>query len=628
MAGQPERIVAQRMLFAAPVPEAPDDLYVRILEGTVARERDSITVQEHSSVTSNAYFGRFPASYWQRWTEVPGIRWQARVSGSGELRLMASDPEGKERVLHAITAKDDKAREVEVDLALDRFVDGGAMWLDLRTARGELTVEHARWMVVAPEHERPTAVAMPSFNRVNYCISTLTSLSRDQEALDLLAAVYLVDQGTDPVEASPDFAGVVKALAGKLTYIRQPNLGGSGGYSRGLREASENHGEHVNVLFLDDDIWLEPDVIFRLSAFEQHTRKPVIVGGQMLRLLHPDRLHVGAETADLSTLAAGEVVIKSLANADVVDDEEMKEAEPPKNAKERLLKRTQFQQEARVEAGYNGWWACLIPSEVVRNVGYPLPAFFQWDDIEYGYRARERGYATVTLPGAGVWHLDFDWKDWDDWHRYFNLRNSLITSALHSDFDQSRICVGLLHQLVRYLVSMQYGLAATLIKAVDDFLAGPDFLHDGGMQAAADIRKLRAEYPETVRHPAADVPGIDFSDAPLTASGTPPLVRRPLVFLRLLKQLGGNIEGTASIPAGSAFWWHVSRFATTVVTDASQEGVRVRRLDKDNLRRLGMQGVASLTKLYRQGPAAAAAYRKALPELTSRENWQRLYSSM
>jgi galactofuranosylgalactofuranosylrhamnosyl-N-acetylglucosaminyl-diphospho-decaprenol beta-1,5/1,6-galactofuranosyltransferase len=227
-----------------------------------------------------------------------------------------------------------------------------------------------------------------------------------------------------------------------------------------------------------------------------------------------------------------------------------------------------------------------------------------------------------------VWHLDFDWKDWDDWHRYFNLRNSMITSALHSDFDQSRICVGLLHQLVRYLVSMQYGLAATLIKAVDDFLAGPEFLHDGGMQAAADIRKLRAEYPETVRHPAADVPGIGFSDAPLTASGTPPLVRRPLVFLRLLKQLGGKVEGTASIPAGSAFWWHVSRFATTVVTDASQEGVRVRRLDQDNLRKLGMQGVASLTKLYRQGPAAAAAYRKALPELTSRENWQRLYSSM
>jgi galactofuranosylgalactofuranosylrhamnosyl-N-acetylglucosaminyl-diphospho-decaprenol beta-1,5/1,6-galactofuranosyltransferase len=628
MAGQPERIVAQRLLFAAPVPEAPDDLYVRILEGKVARERDAITVYPHSSVTSNSYFGRFPASYWQRWTEVPGIRWQGRVSGSGELRLMASDSLGKERVVHAITAKDDQAREVEVDLPLDRFVDGGAYWLDLRTAKTELTVEHSRWTVVAPEHERPTAVAMPTFNRVSYAIATLTSLTRDQEALDLLAAVYLVDQGSDPVEANPGFPGVVEALAGKLTYIRQPNLGGSGGYSRGLREASENHGEHVNVLFLDDDIWLEPDVIFRLSAFEQHTRKPVIVGGQMLRLLHPDRLHVGAETADLSTLAAGEVVTKSLADADVVDDEEMKEAEPPKNAKERLLKRTQFQQEARVEAGYNGWWACLIPSEVVRNVGYPLPAFFQWDDIEYGYRARELGYPTVTLPGAGVWHLDFDWKDWDDWHRYFNLRNSMITSALHSDFDQSRIAIGLLHQLVRYLVSMQYGLAATLIKAVDDFLAGPEFLHDGGMQAAADIRKLRAEYPETVRHPAADVPGVDFGDAPLISSGTPPMVRRPLVFLRLLKQLGGKIEGTASIPAGSAFWWHVSRFATTVVTDASQEGVRVRHLDKDNLRRLGMQGVASLTKLYRQGPAVAAEYRKALPELTSRENWQRLYSSM
>jgi galactofuranosylgalactofuranosylrhamnosyl-N-acetylglucosaminyl-diphospho-decaprenol beta-1,5/1,6-galactofuranosyltransferase len=538
--------------------------------------------------------------------------------------MVASDPDGRTRVVHAVTIDSDEPREIEITGPLDRFVDGGALWMDFEATHDTLSVRRARWTVPAPAYPRPTAVAMPSYNRVSYCVKTLLTLAGDQEVLDLLSAVYLIDQGSDAVESSPRFESVVGALGGKLRYIRQPNLGGSGGYSRGLYEAYANHGEHVNVMFLDDDVWLEPDVVVRLTAFEQHTREPVIVGGQMLRLLHPDRLHVGAETANLSALAAGEPVDMALRNANMIEETRESAAEKDKAD----ARPTQFQQEVRVDAGYNGWWACLVPAEVVRNVGYPMPAFFQWDDIEYGYRARELGYPTVTLPGAGVWHLDFDWKDWDDWHRYFNLRNSMITSALHSDFDQSRICVGLLHQLVRYLVSMQYGLAATLIKAVDDFLAGPEFLHDGGMQAAADIRKLRAEYPETVRHPAADVPGIGFSDAPLTASGTPPLVRRPLVFLRLLKQLGGKVEGTASIPAGSAFWWHVSRFATTVVTDASQEGVRVRRLDQDNLRKLGMQGVASLTKLYRQGPAAAAAYRKALPELTSRENWQRLYSSM
>ena len=92
-------------------------------------------------------------------------------------------------------------------------------------------------------------------------------------------------------------------------------------------------------------------------------------------------------------------------------------------------------QDQRVDTEYNGWWACLIPATIVRAIGYPLPLFFQWDDIEFGYRARAHGFPTVALPGAGVWHADFGWKDWDEWHRYFNMRNGLITAALHSDFD-------------------------------------------------------------------------------------------------------------------------------------------------------------------------------------------------
>ncbi len=625
MAGHPERLLAQRLLFTPPIAEAPEELYAMVDQGGATRERDGITVRSSSSVTTNTYFGRFPASYWQRWTEIREVRWEADCSGNGELRLMASDSDGKPRVALSTRVESAKPTHVTMDTALNRFVDGGALWLEFHTDLESMEVRNARWTVAAPKHRRPTAIAMPSFNRVSYCVTTLLTLAADREALDMLTAVYLIDQGSDKVDASPDFPKVVEALAGKLTYIQQPNLGGAGGYSRGLLEASTNHGEHVNVLFMDDDIWLEPDVVFRLSSFEQHTRKPVIVGGQMLRLLHPDRLHVGAETADLNRLAAGIVGDYSLADANMIEF-----VEPRRDLHEKFdpyAREPQFQQDARVEAGYNGWWACLMPSEVTRSAGFPMPAFFQWDDIEYGFRARKLGFPTVTLPGAGVWHLDFDWKDWDDWHRYFNIRNSLITAALHGDFEVRRISAGLVMQLVRYLVSMQYGLAATLIKAVEDFLAGPEILRDGGVQAAAEIRKLRAEYPETVRYPASDVAGVDFADAPLVGGNKRPVVPKFVVGLRLLSQLTGKVDGSASIPAASAYWWNISRYATAVVTDLSQEGVRVRKLDRDNLRKLGQQGIAEIGRFYRQGPRIAKAYRKALPSMTTRENWLRLYNT-
>jgi galactofuranosylgalactofuranosylrhamnosyl-N-acetylglucosaminyl-diphospho-decaprenol beta-1,5/1,6-galactofuranosyltransferase len=617
------RLVAQRLLFAAPVAEAPDLLYVRGRTGCGSRDRDAITVEPGTAISTNTYFGRFPASYWQRWTEVRDVELHAGVCGAGELRLVASDQDGRPRVVKAVTIDGDEPRELVLTAPLDRFVDGGALWLDCDATHGPLTIRHARWTVPLPRYRRATAVVMPSYNRVGYCIDTLMNLARDPEALDLLSAVYLIDQGSDTVESSPAFAGVVDSLGGKLRYVRQPNLGGSGGYSRGLLEAIENHGEHINAVFLDDDIWLEPDVVIRLSAFEQHTREPVIVGGQMLRLLHPDRLHVGAETADLGKLAAGEAVDRALVDADMIDETTMVIGRPA--SRTGMVQPPTFQQEVRVDAGYNGWWACLVPGEVVRNVGYPLPAFFQWDDIEYGFRAHGLGYPTVTLPGAGVWHVDFDWKDWDDWHRYFNIRNSLITAALHGGFNQRGITVSLLQQLLRYLASMQYGLAATMLKAVEDFLVGPEMLRDGGVQAAADIRKLRAEYPETVLHPAANVPGIDFGDAPLVPSGKPPLLRRPTLLARLYRQSRGEVTGIASIPAGSAYWWHISHYATVVVTDASQEGVRVRKLDTDKLRELLKDGRKLLARLYREGQGVSAAYRDALPELTSKANWQRLY---
>ena len=130
-------------------------------------------------------------------------------------------------------------------------------------------------------------------------------------------------------------------------------------------------------------------------------------------------------------------------------------------------------QDQRIDTEYNGWWACLVPAAIVRAIGYPLPLFFQWDDIEFGYRARAHGFPTVALPGAGVWHADFGWKDWDEWHRYFNMRNGLITAALHTPFSMKRIGRTLGTLLAQYLVAMQYGLAATLIQAVDDFLDGP-----------------------------------------------------------------------------------------------------------------------------------------------------------
>ena len=166
--------------------------------------------------------------------------------------------------------------------------------------------------------------------------------------------------------------------------------------------------DHANVILMDDDILCEPESILRLNAFANLTPSPTCVGAQMLLLRDPRKLLTGAEETDLVKLRSGRWVANALSFSDMVKN----------------------RQEKRVDAEYNAWWSCLIPSEVITAIGLPLPLFFQWDDIEYGLRALATGFPTVTLPNAGVWHAEFHWKDRDDFTRYFQIRNALITYAL------------------------------------------------------------------------------------------------------------------------------------------------------------------------------------------------------
>jgi galactofuranosylgalactofuranosylrhamnosyl-N-acetylglucosaminyl-diphospho-decaprenol beta-1,5/1,6-galactofuranosyltransferase len=616
------RLVAQRGLFRGPDPVCPDDLYAQVVFGSAVRERQRLVVHAGSEVTMDAYFGRFPASYWQRWTVVTAADVEITASGSGRISVVASDIEGETRTVAARDVTDLRGETLTLTAQLDKFVDGGFLWVQFTTGDDDLVVEKLRWTVEPPRRLRPTAVVICTFNRADDCTKTLQALGEDPEALGVLDAVYVVDQGSDTVESRSAFGDIEKALDGRLRYLRQPNLGGAGGFGRGMYEVTEaarvtKDAEHANLLFMDDDVLCEPEIAIRLTAFANRTPEPTIIGGQMLRLLHPTVLLAGAEYADFGRLRPGQVVMNALDNVDLLAEEVDEDGVPTGKIN---------RGDRRVDAHYNAWWSCLIPAEVVAKIGLPLPLFFQWDDVEYGYRARRAGFATVTLPGAGLWHADFDWKDADKWNEYFAVRNSLIVSALHSETDPKQTARVIAARLSRYLMTMQYGLAATIIRAVEDFQRGPGFLHDGGASAAKEIFALRKEYPDTVMHKASDVPGLKSATIPQIQAGPRPARNRLVMAKRLAYLLmGRTVHPVGAVSKEDATWWHVSQFATVVVTDGSQEGVRLRKRDRDTTIRLGKQAMKALRGLVSDMPRLREEYRAAVPELTSRANWRRLY---
>ncbi|MEN3303288.1 MAG: galactofuranosylgalactofuranosylrhamnosyl-N-acetylglucosaminyl-diphospho-decaprenol [Pseudonocardia sp.] len=612
--GRASRVVVQRGPFAGPSPLVPEALYAEVRAGVAERERHRVRLTPGSYVSTNTYFGRLHATYWQRWTRVGDVVVEFTAAGRGRIRLLASDTNKVERVVAAVDVAEPEARTVRLTASVDRFLDGGGLWLDLTTETGELTVSDVRWTADPAQLPRPvrtTSVVICTYNRVEECLDTLQAMLDDPEALEVVGTVRVVDQGSDPLESRQRFATIREYFGDRLDYVRQPNLGGAGGFTRGLFEATSGAPEDdQDILLMDDDVLLEPEILVRLTAFAAYATTPTIVGGQMLNLLHPGHLHISAEYADMSRLKVGIPVEGAVKESYLLGRDE------------RQLPQVQ---DRRVDTEYNGWWSCLIPASIVRAIGYPLPLFFQWDDIEFGYRAREHGFPTVALPGAGVWHADFGWKDWDEWHRYFNQRNGLITAALRTGFDERTLSRTIAQLLAQYLVGMQYGLAATLLQAVEDFMEGPRILKDGSAAAAAEIRRIRSAYPETKAVPITDI-DVDFRDLRVHLDPGEPSNELVTWAKRAVFHARDKfVHRTGMVPAGEAHWWHVALFEKAVVTDMAETGVRIRQRDKAKLRDLTKRGIRTLRRFHAEAPAVARQWKDAEPALTSRENWARLY---
>ena len=146
----------------------------------------------------------------------------------------------------------------------------------------------------------------------------------------------------------------------------------------------------------------------------------------------------------------------------------------------------------------------MIPRQVAEELGQPLPLFIKWDDADYGLRAGEHGYPTVTLPGAAIWHMA--WSDKDDaidWQAYFHLRNRLVVAAMHWDGNVSGLVASHMKATLKHLLCLEYSTVAIQNKAMDDFLAGPEHIFSILESALPEVRKMREEYPDAVVLPSA-----------------------------------------------------------------------------------------------------------------------------
>jgi len=582
--------------------------------------RYSTSVRPGERVSFGTYFNAFPASYWRRWTTVTNVRLSVKTSGIGAVIVYKSNARGALQRVDSVRVEGTITSNF--DLPLKPFGDGGWYWFDLVAGSAPLLLEEAEWQSEG-EVKQPGTITLEitTLNKTDFCINNLRLLSENPQALEHVKELILVDQGTQKVAAAEGFEQVADALAGKLRIINQDNLGGSGGFARGMYESVQNGSDYA--LLMDDDVVVEPESIIRLLTFADLCKKPTIVGGHMFDLYNRTVLHT-----------FGEIVNPYSFQPDL-PSEEMSLGHDFLGAN---LRQSGWLHR-RCDVDYNGWWMCLIPTEIIREIGLSLPVFIKWDDAEYGLRAKAAGYSTVSMPGAAVWHVS--WIDKDDlvgWQAYFHARNRLIAALIHSPYEYGGKVVRQSYAFdVKHLVSMQYATVKGRNMALKDLLAGPDQLHHLLPEKLPEIRAMMAGYSDSQFSSDPDsYPAPKMDKPPKHGHGV-----RPPSYVGLLPWAAKTVVRQLSVPVSKSSlqrpqaniahqdnrWWRMSQYDSAVVSNAEGTGASWYKRDPKELREMMAESAKLHGALLRDWQKLSRQYKAALTDITSIASWEKTFAA-
>ncbi|MCH4860769.1 glycosyltransferase [Bifidobacterium pseudolongum] len=580
--------------------------------------RVSLTVLAGRHASLCTFFNAFPAGYWRRWTSVDTVRFSARVRGRGTIMLFRSSGRGLFEPAGTIDVHTPtRATTVHADLAMTGLMDGGFFWFDAKAGDSDdLTIEDAAWSVPVEARcggDGTLSIAITTFNRAPYCLNQLRAIAADANVRGRLDTIYCTDQGTDLVRDEPGFATVAKDLGSQLTYLRQRNMGGSGGFARGMYETVKA-GKSDYTLLLDDDAISEPESIMRAVQFADYCTRPTIVGGGMFHLDNRTMLYTLGERYNRASYwtqpAAGLEYNHDFATQPLRDSPKL---------------------HRRADSDFNGWWMCLIPTQIMREIGLAQPLFIKFDDVDYGLRAEDHGYHTVCLPGVAVWHQAWHAKDPSrTWEGYYLYRNHWICSLLHCTKPSWHFLYGMLFDDAKAGVELVYSAMHLHHLALRDIMRGPDYIADTLATKLGDVRKAREGFPDSATTRNRDDFPTPKAEYIANMKPRPSMIDVRLQAMKTIAKAfisrGNGMRDTQPdllIPSRDASWPAYASVNSAVVTSPDGDSVAWLRRDSKLYRQQTMRGLFLAKELLKRWESLAKEYQNS--DMASFEAWAKVF---
>ena len=387
------------------------------------------------------------------------------MRGQGSIRFEVIRHEGADHPLAAGTLDLDSS-EAMVRFRLPVSQCEGLAYVKI-VGESRASVTQLAWGISLSEAKvvpRRLAIVSCTFNRPKEILRTIGSIQSSESFKEGSVDIVVVDNGNNlelPQELSHP----------RLHLVGQRNLGGAGGFTRGILEASRFSGlDHI--LLMDDDVELVPEVIDRLGRWLAILPANVCVSGAMLDGLKRTMLYeAGARFISHTFEVKPEYSQIQLGDA----AESLKQLARPS------------------QADYGAWWFFAFPKKAIEAAGLPLPVFIRGDDIEYGLRLKRPGFKTVVIHGLAVWHEPFYLKR-SIWPMYYAVRNFTLINAIHFRTPAKVYLASVARMFMQFALRFDYGAAAAIERGLSDFLKGPEFLLKPGDETHSAVTKYLAHY--------------------------------------------------------------------------------------------------------------------------------------
>ena len=429
----------QKLVLPKPDINAPEEMYFRQSgDGVVCLDR-SISIPSGGLVSLDTFFNGFSVKPWKDncWFETLSLA----IIGKGNVIVSVG--------LHTLDAEttwldkrtvDLSDSPTEISLKFWPTITDGILFFSV-AANTDAEIADAYYFTRdTPTNDLKLGIVITHFNRKHYVLPAMRRISNE----------LLVD---------PDLAGRVDLIvvdnsqnidaseAAGATVIPNKNLGGSGGFTRGLLHLKDNGFSHC--LFMDDDASCEMEAIRRTFQILQFAKAPnLAVAGSMMREDKPSLLH--EKGADYR----GTRVINLKKDLDMRRVPDLLKAEVPE------------------DVAYGGWWHFAFKISEVKQ--YSFPFFVRGDDMLFGMT---NSFNIMTMNGIGGWADDFGLKE-GPFTRYLSLRAALVCTMIASETSAISMAKTHLKCVLGSALSYNYGGARAYTQAVRDVMKGPRFWVD------------------------------------------------------------------------------------------------------------------------------------------------------